>query len=297
MKFYKRILFPTDFSECSEKGYEYASIIAKTYNAELHIFHADIPYYNFFGPEFKIHSSSKDARSYLLELGKQMDKYVSKYSIFENKTIKRCNTGYATAPTIVDYAKTNCIDLIVMCAYGRRGFRHMLLGSVAEEVIKTSPCHVIIICNEDSIKSVPKHVLVPTDYSSHAFRAVLEGYNITQKLGSDITLLHVIEEPIPSAYCLEGGDEIIDRFYELTAKDAKKKLSDINKDVGIRLNYKIKVIRGHVASSITKYASDNKVDLIVMGSHGHTGLTHFLLGSTTDKVVRSATCPVLIVKQ
>ncbi len=191
----------------------------------------------------------------------------------------------------------NGIDLIVMCTYGRRGFRHMLLGSVAEEVIKTSPCNVITICNEDSIKSDPKRVLVPTDYSSHAFRAVLDGYNITQKLGADITLLHVIEKPIPSAYYLVADEDTIDHFYELTARDAKKKLYDINKDAGIRLNCKIEVIKGHVASSITKYASDNKVDLIIMGSHGYTGLTHFLLGSTTDKVVRSATCPVMIVKQ
>ena len=297
MKFYKRILFPTDFSECSEKGFEYASRIAKSYNAELHIIHVNIQYYNRYGPEFIIPVTSEDAKSYQLELRKYMDKYVSKCGISENKIIKKYASGFAAAPTIVDYAKNNGIDLIVMCAYGRRGLRHMLLGSVAEEVIKTSPCNVITICNEDSIKSEPKRVLVPTDYSSHAFRAVLAGYNITQKLGADITLLHVIEDPVPSLYYLPGDEETIDRFYELTAKDAKKKLDDINKDAGIRLNYKIKVIRVHVASSITKYASDNKVDLIVMGSHGYTGLTHFLLGSTTDKVVRSATCPVMIVKQ
>ncbi len=64
MKFYKRILFPTDFSECSEKGFEYASRIAKTYNAELHIFHVDIQYYNRYGPEFVIPVTSEGAKSY-----------------------------------------------------------------------------------------------------------------------------------------------------------------------------------------------------------------------------------------
>ncbi|MFC1527475.1 universal stress protein [Candidatus Neomarinimicrobiota bacterium] len=291
MKFYKRILFPTDFSECADAAYEYALLIAKMYNAELHVFFADVRYLNPFDLEFEITTDIQ------IDFKQSMDKYELKYGISYDKIKKTSIKGYATAPCIIDYIKKEQIDLIIMGTHGRRGIRHMLLGSVTEEVLKTTPCNIITIRKDHSVMSVPKHILIPTDYSDQSLRAVSEGYNIAQKFSAVLTLLHVIEKPIPAAYYLAGDEETIDQFYELTAKDAKKKLDDINKDAGIRLNYKIKVIKGHVASSITKYASDNKVDLIVMGSHGHTGLTHFLLGSTTDKVVRSTTCPVMIVKR
>ena len=143
---------------------------------------------------------------------------------------------------------------------------------------------------------MPKHILVPTDYSDHSLLAVSEGYDIAQKFGADLTLLHVVENPIPPAYYLSANDKTLKDLFKTTAKHSRNKLLDISKELDIKQNFKIEVIKGHVASSITKYASDNKVDLIVMGSHGYSGLTHFLLGSTTEKVVRSAPCPILTIK-
>jgi len=110
-------------------------------------------------------------------------------------------------------------------------------------------------------------------------------------------LLHVIEEPIPPAYYLVGNEMSVDHIFKTTAKNAEEKLLQISKKAGINKNYNIKVIKGHVFSSIIKYASDNNSDLIVIGSHGYSGLTHFLLGSTSEKVLRSAICPVMIVKK
>ncbi len=297
MKYYKRILFPTDFSECADEAYEYALLIANMYNAELHILYAHKIFCNSFGQEFIIPQSPQITNSHPEEIDKEMEKYVPKYGIEDNKIIKSFDTGIAIAPTIVEYIETNKIDLVIMGTHGHRGFRHMLLGSITEEVLKISPCPVITIRKDDSIKPVPKHILVPIDYSDHSLLAFSEGYNIAQKFGADVTLLHVIEDPIPSAYYLAANELTIDHLYKKTAKNAKEKLSKICKEAGIIQNCNIKVIKGHVASSITKYASDNKMDLVIMGSHGYTGLTHFLLGSTAEKVLRSAHCPVMIVKQ
>ena len=145
MKFYKRILFPTDFSECADEAYEYALVMANIYNAELHIFHADIPYCNSFGSEFIISDRSKEMLISPNELKKYMDKYPAKYGIEENKVIKKYNSGFAATPTIIEYIKNNNIDLVIMGTHGRRGLRHMLLGSVTEEVLKTAPCSIITV--------------------------------------------------------------------------------------------------------------------------------------------------------
>ncbi len=290
MNNYKRILFPTDFSECADEAYEYALLMANMYNAELHVFYANAVYSNAFGPEFKITTNIPS------DLKQSMDKYKPKYGISVDNIKKSTIKGYATAPCIIDYIKKEKIDLVIMGTHGRRGIRHMLLGSVTEEVLKTAPCHIITIRKDDSVKPVPKHILVPMDFSKHSQSALIEGQNIAKSFNADLILLHVVEDPIPPAYYLSANDKTLKDLFKTTAKHSRNKLLDISKELDIKQNFKIEVIKGHVASSITKYASDNKVDLIVMGSHGYSGLTHFLLGSTTEKVVRSAACPILTIK-
>ncbi len=222
MKYYKRILFPTDFSECADEAYEYALLIANMYNAELHAFHTFKTSSISFGPEYSIPYTLEIDSSYPGISKKQMDKYVAKYGIAEDKIIKKYKAGYATAPTIIEYIKKNKIDLVIMGTHGHRGFRHMLLGSITEEVLKISPCPVITIRKDDSIKAVPKHILVPTDFSDHSLIAVFEGYDIARKFGADVTLLHVIEDPIPMAYYLAANEMSVDNLYKTTAINVKR---------------------------------------------------------------------------
>jgi nucleotide-binding universal stress UspA family protein len=296
MKYYKRILFPTDFSKCADVAYEYALLIANIYNAELHIFHAYVTSWPANDPESEIPYLSQEKYLYTNMLKGNIEKNLAKYRRQDYNFIKTYKTGYAAAPTIVEYIKTNKVDLVIMGTHGRRGLRHMMLGSVAEELLRTTDCPVITIRKDDSIQTVPKRILVPTDYSTHARDAVVEGHNIAKKFGADLILLHVIEEPIPPAFYLAANDVVINDLFDSAEKDSKKALSDLVHDVGIKQKSKLEVIKGHIVSTITEYASDNDVDLIVMGSHGYTGLTHFLLGSTTEKVLRSVSCPVMTVK-
>jgi len=130
MKFYKRILFPTDFSECADEAYEYALLMANKYNAELHVFYVNVVYSNAFGPEFEITTNVP------YDHKQHMEKYKSNYGFDVDKIKKVSIKGYATAPCIVDYIKKESMDLVIMGTHGRRGIRHMLLGSVTEEVLK-----------------------------------------------------------------------------------------------------------------------------------------------------------------
>lgn len=296
MKYIKHILFPTDFSKCADVAYEYALLIANIYNAKIHIFHVFVTSWPAKDPEFEISHLSKEKYLYTKMLKNNFEINFAKYRRQDDKFIRSFKTGYAVAPTIVEYIKTNMVDLVIMGTHGQRGLRHMMLGSVAEEVLRTTDRPIITIRNNDSIQTVPKRILVPTDYSIHARTAVVEGHNIAKKFGADLILLHVIEEPIPPAFYLSANDVVINDLFDSAEKDSKQALSDLVNDVGIKQKFKLEVIKGHVVSTITEYASDNDVDLIVMGSHGDSGLTHFLLGSTTEKVLRSAFCPVMTVK-
>lgn len=183
-----------------------------------------------------------------------------------------------------------------MGTHGRRGVRHMFLGSVAEEMLRMSPRPVITIRKGDTNNNIPKHILIPFDFSKHAQKTLLEGCDIAHKVAARLTLLHVIEFATLSAYLSATNEVTLNHIYKTITEDMKNKLYDIVNKSGIGKDCKIEVILGHVASSIIKYASSNKVDLIVMGSLGYSGLTHFLLGSTTEKILRSATCPVMTVK-
>lgn len=296
MNQYSKIIFPTDFSECANEAYEYALLIASMYKSELHIFHAFSTYSKSFGPEYSIPDTLEINSPYPAELKEYMDKYDAKYGIAENKIIKKYKAGYATAPTIIEYIKNNNIDLIVMGTHGRRGLRHMLLGSVTEEVLRKSKCNVLTVKKNDSKIQSIKHILIPTDFSKHAKNALIEGLQLVNMFEAKITLLHVIEEPIPPAYYLPANNITIETHLTAAKKNSLNHLSELVQDINKSESANIDVIEGHVASSIKNYADNHEVDLIVMGAHGYTGLKHFLLGSTTEKMVRIASCPILIVK-
>jgi universal stress protein A len=140
---FKKIVCPVDFSEFTDEIIEYAVSIAKEYDAELHLLHV-IPNLNYFTPyESFLTPENLVAmeRNIEKEIEKDFQKIIKKIPIPVTKVIR---TG-VTFVEIVDYIKTEKIDLVVMGTHGRSGFEHILLGSVAEKIIRRSPCPVLTV--------------------------------------------------------------------------------------------------------------------------------------------------------
>ena len=140
---FKKILCPIDFSEFTDEILEYALDIAKKYNSELHLIHVIpnlnyfTPYESFFTPENLI-VVEKNMEA---EVNKDFDAIMKKIDIPAKKIIR---TGAAFVE-IIDYARSESIDLIIIGTHGLTGLEHILIGSVAERVIRKAPCPVLTV--------------------------------------------------------------------------------------------------------------------------------------------------------
>jgi nucleotide-binding universal stress UspA family protein len=141
-----------------------------------------------------------------------------------------------------------------------------------------------------------KEVLVPTDFSEYSVRAVDYGVEIAGKFASHITLVHVVE-PLLQAADLTWTTvdfEELNREQRAAAREQLDKLAGDRIPKGIACDAVI--LFGKAFVEIVRCARERNADLIVMATHGRGAISHLLLGSTAEKVVRKATCPVLTVK-
>jgi nucleotide-binding universal stress UspA family protein len=139
-----------------------------------------------------------------------------------------------------------------------------------------------------------KQILIPIDFSDYSDQALRWGVSLAQKYGAQLLLLHVIPEVLEEVSARESAGEqlVIDLTAEVEAQLHEIARQGLKEGVAVD----VRVADGEPADAILRMARQEKVDLIVMGTHGRTGLSHLLLGSTAEAVVRTATCPVFMVR-
>jgi universal stress protein A len=137
-------------------------------------------------------------------------------------------------------------------------------------------------------------VLVPTDFSNHSDQALQWGASLAGKYGAQMLLLHVIPPAVEEVSA--RGSESEEAIMDLEAKVEARLYEIASQELQESLPVDVKIAVGKPAEEILRVANEEAVDLIVMGTHGHTGLTHVLLGSTAETVLRSAPCPVFAVR-
>lgn len=294
----KKILLPTDFSRCADQAMTHAWRLAKKYGAELHMLHAivlheDDPHNvaHHFPDIDEIHGRIKKSAS------AQMDSNIDAHS-GEVKVVKAQERGIAPATVIMDYAKKQDIDLIVMGTHGRRGFEHFLLGSVAEEVVRMASCPVLTIREQEQPQKPEaiERILVPVDFSDPSKQALRYALELANTYQVKLQLLHVVEETIHPAFYVTGKSSIFEFIPDIKDK-SRESLEQMVKEIGgDDIEADFFVVEGRAARDITNFAKKNDIDFIVISTHGLTGIEHLLVGSVAEKVVRMASCPVFTVK-
>jgi nucleotide-binding universal stress UspA family protein len=145
-----------------------------------------------------------------------------------------------------------------------------------------------------------RHILVPTDFSKSSVNALTYGVALAERFGAELHLLHVVQDLalfIPEAVLGTLSPLPPSPPVEQFTEAARAALERVLRDVGRPgLVIHPEVAEGVPFQEILRVARERTIDLIVMGTHGHTGLAHVLLGSVVDKVVRRAPCPVLTVR-
>jgi nucleotide-binding universal stress UspA family protein len=140
---FKKIVCPVDFSEFTDEILNYAVNIAKKYNAELHLIHI-IPNLNYFTP-YESFLTPENLIAIERNIEKEVDKDFDKITKTLDMSVKKVVKTGVTFVEIIDYIKTEGIDLVVMGTHGRSAIEHILIGSVAEKVVRKSPCPVLTI--------------------------------------------------------------------------------------------------------------------------------------------------------
>jgi len=294
-----RVLYPTDFSKCASHALPQALNMAKEYGAELHLLHALVLHEGDPGNAAHRLPDMEELYQVLEENAEtQMRSAVEEHGS-EGFSVKRAQVRSISAPgAILDYATENDIDLIVLGTHGRRGLRRLLLGSVAEEVIRLAPCPVLTVPERaDTVStSLVQKIVVPVDFSEYATLALTYAKELATVHAAEMHLLHIVDEIVyPDFYppITPSGGSITD---ELRVQSLERLRSLLSGLPGPESEAEIHVRAGRAAPAIADFVQEQAADLIVIASHGLTGLSHILLGSVTEQLIRRASCSVFTVK-
>jgi len=294
-----RILHPTDFSTSAETALAQAIRLARRYEAEVHVLHVLHIQHSFVeGPLPSAYAGSgsmpelfreaqQDAEQHLEEMVQAVDA--------PDVHLKPVlSPGAAAAPVILEYAEEEGMDLIVMGTHGRRAVERFLLGSVAEQVVHESRCDTLIVrAHEDDAEPRPiQRLLVPVDFSEAAGVALGRAKTWAAHHGAHVDVLHVIE-PLPFTVSLASSVSVHDLDPDIIEHTTEELRDFVEETEGPEVPHALHVEEGEVAASIIRKADALSTDLIVMGSQGRSAFRRFVLGSVTERVLRTAKQPVL----
>lgn len=281
----RKVLIPTDFSECAESALPYAIHLASECKAELHTLHAVVVY----------------GGASLLGEEKALEALEKIEMTPARRVFSAVHQGVSAADVILDYATNNDIDLIVLGSHGHRGVRRFLLGSVAEEVIRLASCPVLSVLHQENVDPSSgvefSTIVVPTDFSRYSDVALRYAGEIAKRRGAKIHLIHVIEELLyPDFYLPVSGASIHTPEMRQEARERLSECIEAKLPKALAADAQLHVAIGRTSEEIANYAAEVRADLLVIASHGLRGLERILLGSVAEQVIRAAPCSVLTVK-
>ncbi|NUM79878.1 universal stress protein [bacterium] len=294
-----KILYPTDFSDHSHRALRHALFLARQYKATLHILHAVVlhgedPY----NPELHFPALDEVEKELEKKASERMLHMIQNSSVKDVSIVRAQERGVSPAPVILEYAVKNDIDLVVIGTHGRRGLRHLLMGSVAEEVVRMAPCPVMTVRHNGHVSETVKMdtIVVPVDFSEHSLKALSRAKEMAAVYDSRLQVLYVFDFPNYPAFYQSVENIVFDSIKRIENKSIDELKKFYAGAEGSDVKAEFHVLDGRASHEIVEFASKQHADLIVMATHGLTGLQHLLIGSVAEKVVRSAECPVLTIK-
>ena len=288
------ILVATDFSETAEAGLDWAIDLAKTHGASIDLVHA-------------------------LTLPNQVADYVPSPQVMSDElqqaALRRLDEsagrardrGIEVKPelllglpsrSILEAAESSpAADLIVIGTRGVTGIRHLLLGSTAERVVKNATCPVLSIHTGDVEQHRPlETVLVPTDFSEDAELAIAAAVRLLPRGGERARMILLHAYYLPFEYTAYGAIPTSFDYLADTEGEALERLrAKANELAEHGLEVEVLAKEGYPPDVIVGEANAANVDLIAMGTQGRSAIANLLLGSTAERVVQHAGCPVLTV--
>lgn len=292
----KTILAPVDFSNLSLAGMRYALRLGAAVKASVSLVHVVRPAPQFTGLESSLVLPSD---SELLKLAEQQLRRIARKESRKGVVLKSRVRFGQPFQEISMLARNLGADLIVLATHGYSGVRHAVLGSTAERVVRHAPCAVLAVRSSARSLTAPpfrlKRILVPIDLSELSKQALPWAAFMAAAFRAEVILFHVTEK-LPIDYLL--GPELMNHAITPLMKQAEAELERIAAALRRfnRIKISVAVRDGTAYKQICDTARAREADLIVSTTHGYTGLKHIWMGSTAERIVRHAHCPVLIVR-
>ena len=278
----KKIMVPVDFSEASKKAVNYGLSLALEFDARLVLAH--IAPYN-----TKLY---EEAKAHLLDL--------IPADCRECLTFETVVKSGDVRGEILGIAQDADIDLVVMGSRGRGYFERLLLGSVTERMLRKLPVPILTVSHLDPQKEIHRPGVVPLQrivYAADLSEGTEEGLRFSVRLArglnAGLTVLHVIE-PIEYSFMVAESAPVLP---ECSAEIRAKAEEDLNRMVALVSDGTVPItpllVEGTPYERINALAVECNADLVVINLHGKGRLERALLGTTAERVVRTATVPVL----
>jgi len=320
----KKIMCAVDFSDSTEESLAYSVALCKKFHAKLFLVHIVIDVNTFLLHDGIAIDTAVLQGKHIQNAQKLLGDLIKEVTIEHEIIISKGRP----ADEIRRLALKEKIDMVITATHGESGINRLLIGSVTERLMKTLHCPLLVLHTRDH-DFIPrsdhvmklKKILVGCDFSPDSKLAFDYGLSLAQEYHAELYLTHVIKptehiELKPSDYInVIPGD--YRAWHTLDYFEIQKKVTEENREKINKLHSRLErqlyfmvpeecrswctphtvILTGEPYKKLIKYAKEQEIDMIVLGIRGHTLWEKLMVGSTTDRVIRNAPCPVLAVRQ
>jgi len=294
----KNILCTTDFSDLSNHAVPYGIRLAKEFGATLYVCHV-------------IDTTPMAAYGEAVIQWVDQQKAITEYAqeqlslLIDEQTldVEQLITVGHPVDEITRLANEKQIDLAITATHGRSGLKRVVLGSVTERLIQTLPCPLMSVRSPEKAVALPRDreisihkILVGCDFSADSLLSLEYALSLAQEFESELHLVHVIEPPIYKnlfKQAVKSSEDLRESLREPLDAMLNKMIPE---EAHHWCRHQTALLAGEPHEQLTQYALVNEMDLIILGIRGHSLVESLLVGSTTDRVIRQAQCPVLSVR-
>jgi nucleotide-binding universal stress UspA family protein len=282
---YDSILIPTDGKDGTKPAITHGIQLAATYDATVHaLYVVDLPYLSGSQAEqrvepleTKLNVEGRDATEAICEQARE-------HGLDVTETVE---TGLPFL-SIIDYADAHDIDLVTMGTHGAGSSRAQFMGSTAKKVVRLSKMPVLTV---RAVETAPTteytNLLLATDGTQGSQRAISHCSELAAAYDATVHVISVVDSRLTRK---GSGREFMAEQAEQACTDAVARISNTV------VTTTSDVLNGRPADRILDYADDHDIDLVVLGTHGRSGIDRFVMGSVAETVLGRATTPVLTVR-
>ncbi len=312
----KQIMCAVDFSGFAPLILSYGKAMAQEFDADLTICHI-VQDTVMLSSHAQAGFSTEEVTAQRLDDAREAIRYLAKEADVNAKPL--VSLGHP-ADEITRLAKKKDIDLVITATHGGSGIKRFLVGSITDRLVKTLECPLLVLHSPNQNqtsrgkgKLTLERILVGCDFSDGSGLAFDYALSLAQEFEAELHLVHVIKPRPHTPLTPPGKAEFREDHFPCFPEDIEKDDSEYR---GYLLNQVeerlagmvpeesrhwctpvVRIRQGEPYRELLDYTLDHKIDMIVLGIHGHSLLEQFLVGSTTDRVISRADCPVMAVRQ